>query len=154
VSTAASAATQTLLGFDAGERRIGIAIGNTLTGTARALETVPAAQVWPAVQRLIKEWQPDAFVVGLPLRDDGSETQGTAPARRFAGRLQGRFGKPVALVDERYTSVAAEERYGKMAPVDHHAAALILQQHLDALSTLSGTVSGTASEPSPDTTPN
>jgi putative Holliday junction resolvase len=139
----------TLLGFDAGEKRIGIAIGNTLTGSARALETVAAAQVWPAVERLIREWQPDAFVVGLPLRDDGSETHGTAHARRFAGRLQGRFGKPVVMVDERYTSVAAEERYGKMAPVDHHAAAMILQQHLDALSASPDI----ESEPSPGPTP-
>jgi putative Holliday junction resolvase len=129
----APARAQTLLGFDAGEKRIGIAIGNTVTGTAQALETVAAAQIWPAVQRLIDEWHPDVFVVGLPLRDDGTENQGTAPARRFAGRLQGRFGKPVILVDERYSSVEAEQHYGKMAVVDHHAAAIILQQHLNAL---------------------
>jgi putative holliday junction resolvase len=127
----------TLLGFDAGEKRVGIAVGNTITGTAQALETVTVAQIWPAVQQLIDEWQPDAFVVGLPLRDDGSETQGTAPARRFAGRLQGRFGKPVVFVDERYSSVEAEQHYGKMAVVDHHAAAIILQQHLNALKTRS-----------------
>ncbi|HEU4620996.1 MAG TPA: Holliday junction resolvase RuvX, partial [Burkholderiaceae bacterium] len=67
------------------------------------------------------------------MRGDGTETHGTKPARKFANRLHGRYGKPVEFVDERYTSVEAEATYGKIGPSDHHAAALILRQYLDAL---------------------
>lgn len=122
---------RTLLAFDVGTARIGIAVGNTLARLAQPLQVVEAARVFDTVARLIAEWQPAGFVVGLPLREDGSETQGTAPARKFANRLKGRYGLPVEFVDERYTSVDAQARYGKMAAVDHHAAALILQQYLD-----------------------
>lgn len=122
---------RTLLGFDVGTVRIGIAVGNTLARTAQPLQVADAARVFEAIERLIVEWQPDGFVVGLPQRDDGSETQGSAPARKFANRLRGRYGLPVEFVDERYTSVEAEARCGKMAAVDHQAAALILQQYLD-----------------------
>lgn len=124
---------ETLLAFDVGTRRIGIAVGNTETRLAQALEIVDAAQAIARAAELVAVWSPARFVVGLPLREDGTETQGTAPARRFAGRLQGRFGKPVAFVDERYTSVEAARGRATIAPVDHLAAALILQQYLDAL---------------------
>lgn len=126
-----SLAARTLLGFDVGTVRVGVAVGNTVAGSAQALQVIDAARAFEAIERLVAEWQPDAFVVGLPLHEDGSDTQGTAPARKFANRLKGRFGRPVVFVDERFTSTDAQARYGKMAPVDHHAAALILQQYLD-----------------------
>jgi putative Holliday junction resolvase len=122
---------RTLLGFDVGTVRVGVAVGNTVSGTAQALQVIDAARAFEAIERLMAEWQPDAFVVGLPLHEDGSDTQGSAPARKFANRLKGRYGRPVAFVDERFTSTEAQSRYGKMAPIDHHAAALILQQYLD-----------------------
>ena len=124
-------APRTLLGFDVGTRRIGIAVGNTLTCTAQALEIAEASRVFEVVDRLIANWAPAGFVVGLPTQADGADTQGTAPARKFANRLAGRYRLPVDFVDERYTSAEAHAQYGKMAAIDHHAAALILQQYLD-----------------------
>ncbi|CAN5263139.1 Holliday junction resolvase RuvX [soil metagenome] len=123
----------TLLGFDVGEQRTGIAVGNTLSRTAEPIEVAQAERIWEAVERLVALWQPDGFVVGLPTQADGSDTHGTAAARKFANRLRGRLGKPVMLVDERYSTVEAESRYGRIA-ADHHAAAVLLQQYLDSSS--------------------
>lgn len=122
---------RTLLAFDVGTARVGVAVGNTLTRTAQPLEIVPTPRIFEAVERLLREWQPQGFVVGMPAHADGRPTHGTAPARKFGNRLHGRYGLPVEFVDERYTSVEAHAQYGKMAAVDHHAAALILQQYLD-----------------------
>lgn len=103
---------RTLLGFDFGTRRIGVAVGQEITATATALETVRANDGkpdWPAITRLIRDWQADALVVGLPLNMDGSEQEMTRAARRFANQLEGRYHLPVYLTDERLSSVSAEQ---------------------------------------------
>ncbi|XKE45591.1 Holliday junction resolvase RuvX [Halomonas organivorans] len=93
-----------ILGFDFGTRRIGVAVGNELTASARALEPLPARDGipdWTRVARLVEEWQPDLFVVGLPLNMDGSESDMSRRARKFGKRLFGRFGIPCEMADER-----------------------------------------------------
>ena len=102
-----TAETKTLIAFDFGEKRIGIAVGQTVTRTATPLETIPVRRAkpdWDAIDRLIDAWKPDAFVVGLPLNMDGTEQPVTALARRFANRLHGRSGLPVHLADERLST--------------------------------------------------
>jgi len=126
----------TVLAFDFGTQRIGVAIGEGLLGQARALTTIesPANDArFTAIGKLIAEWQPARLVVGLPLALDGTEHEMTARSRRFAHQLEGRFRLPVELIDERLTSVEAE-RAGKpgrdksaKARVDAEAARLILQ---------------------------
>lgn len=109
---------QTLLGFDFGQKRIGVAVGNTLTGAARPLVTLTEATVdgrFARIEALLREWQPSALVVGRPLHPDGAAHEVTARAERFARQLQGRFGLPVSLVDERYSSVAAQARMNEAA---------------------------------------
>lgn len=103
----------TLLAFDFGHRRIGVAIGQTLTGTASALAVVPVASKpdWQAIGGIIAEWKPVALVVGLPLNDDGGETEMSRDARRFGRQLEGRYGIPVLFEDERLTSFGAEQRF-------------------------------------------
>jgi putative holliday junction resolvase len=119
-----------LIGFDFGERRIGVAIANTVTRQARALATLDAAERaarWTAIAALIAEWQPVACVVGIPRHPDGTPHHMTERCERFARQLEGRFGRAVARVDERYSSAV-------IAPgsdVDAGAAAIILQQWLD-----------------------
>ncbi len=133
----------TVLAFDFGLKRIGVAIGETLLGRANALATIEAETNearFTAITRLIQEWQPTLLVVGLPLALDGTVHGMTARCRRFANQLQGRFGLPVALTDERLTSAAADaelreagldwrRRKGK---VDALAAQHILQDYFDA----------------------
>ena len=132
----------TFLAFDFGTKRIGVAVGNSITGTARALTTlheVPNEQRYTAIAALIREWQPAALVVGLPSHDDGSPHELTRLCRRFAQRLKGRFNLPAILVDERYTSAAASSQlteagvYGiKQKPLlDQVAAQQILQAYFD-----------------------
>ena len=104
---------KTLIGFDFGEKRIGVAIGQTVTGTATALDTVMVRGTepdWDAIDRLIDTWKPGALVVGLPLNMDGTEQWMTGRARRFANRLHGRSGLPVHLVDERLSTREAWTR--------------------------------------------
>ena len=131
-------AAKTLLGFDFGTRRIGVAVGQRITGTARALTTLAARDGqpdWAQVEQLIATWQPDALVVGLPLTLDGSRSDVTEAAERFARRLHGRLHLPVHMQDERLSSYAAEqlaERPRGRADVDAAAARIILQDWLDA----------------------
>ncbi len=102
--------SRTLLAFDFGHRRIGVAVGQEITGAARPLTTLPARDGqpdWAAVSSLLQHWRPDALVVGLPLHMDGSEQDTTHAARRFADRLQGRYHLPVYFADERLSSRAA-----------------------------------------------
>ncbi len=130
-----------LLGFDYGLRKIGVAVGQTVTGTASALTTLTARQDrpdWEAIGRLIAEWNPEALVVGLPLNMDGTEHDLTRAARRFGNQLTGRYNLPVHLVDERLTSIEAEHmlaeqhhRRPQKEEVDRLAAQLILQTWLD-----------------------
>jgi putative Holliday junction resolvase len=132
----------TLLAFDFGLRRIGIAVGNTVSGTARPLATIDDeknAVRFSTIAALLQEWQPSALVVGLPCNDDGTPHEMTAHCRRFANRLKGRFDLPTLLVDERYTSAAASSVLAeagihgrKQKPLlDQYAAQQILQAYFD-----------------------
>ncbi|EEG07009.1 Holliday junction resolvase RuvX [Pseudogulbenkiania ferrooxidans] len=128
----------TTLAFDFGERRIGVAMGETLLGIAHPLTTIDTEiteQRFAAIGKLIEEWRPAQLVVGLPVHADGTEHDLTRLSRRFANRLKGRFGLPVWLVDERHTSLIAESllneagvRGRKQKPaLDQVAAQAILQ---------------------------
>ena len=100
----------TLLAFDFGTKRIGVAVGNNISGTAQPLTTLHNEineKRFAAIAALLNEWQPVALVVGLPSHDDGKPHELTRLCRRFAQRLKGRFGLPTILVDERYTSASA-----------------------------------------------
>lgn len=128
---------QTLLGLDFGLRKIGVAIGNTLTGRARALtilESTTRQRRFEQLAALFAQWQPDRVVVGLPLAKDGSEQHISRQARRFANQLRGRFGVEVELVDERGSSLEAQKMVRAGEPDDAMAAAVILQRYLDHLS--------------------
>ena len=105
--------TKTLIAFDFGEKRIGSAIGQTVTRTATPLGTIPVRGTkpdWSAIDRLIAAWKPDALVVGLPLNMDGTGQWITTRARRFANRLRERSGLPVHLADERLSTREAWTR--------------------------------------------
>ncbi len=132
----------TLLAFDFGTKRIGIAIGNTVSATARPLTTISEEKNdtrFAAIAALLTEWQPVALVVGVPCNDDGTPHEMTALSRRFANRLKGRFKLPTILVDERYTSAAAssvldeEGIHGRKQKslIDQYAAQQILQAYFD-----------------------
>jgi putative Holliday junction resolvase len=123
---------ETLLAFDYGEKHIGVAVGQTLTGTANPLESVRVTSSkpdWSAISRIVETWQPDALVVGLPLNMDGSEQTVTKRARRFGNQLLGRYRLPVHLVDERLTTREARDRLaaeGRPGGVDHPVAAQVI----------------------------
>jgi putative Holliday junction resolvase len=122
--------TKIILAFDFGEKRIGVAVGNTFTKTADALRIVHEknqSEKFRVIETLIQEWQPQLLVIGLPMHPDGTEHEMTLKARRFANQLHGRFNKEIVLVDERYTSVSVPNGH------DALAAQLILQQYLDTL---------------------
>jgi putative holliday junction resolvase len=122
--------TKTILAFDFGEKRIGVAVGNTITKTAEALKIIQEKnqdEKFKAIEALIQEWQPQLLVVGLPTHPDGAEHEMTLKAKRFGNQLHGRFQKEVVWVDERYTSVSVQDGD------DALAAQLILQQYLDTL---------------------
>ena len=124
--------TVSAMAFDFGTRYIGIAVGQNVTGTATALETVKVRGGKPDfawIEKLITQWQPDVLVVGEPLNMDGTEQELTALARRFSRQLNGRFSLPVELVDERLTSVEAKheiEALGIKGMDDHPIAAKIM----------------------------
>lgn len=102
--------TMTLMAFDFGTKSIGVAIGQQITGTAHPLMALKAQDGipdWQKIEQLLKEWQPDRLIVGLPLNMDGTEQPLTARASKFANRLHGRFGLPVELHDERLSTVEA-----------------------------------------------
>jgi putative Holliday junction resolvase len=126
-------ATQGFIAFDPGIRRVGVASGNTLLERATPLRTVSAEgdARWVAIAAVIREWRPDALVVGIPFHPDGAEHEMTRRARRFARQLHGRYGLPVHEVDERYTTTEALADGARDA--DAAAAAIILEQHLRAL---------------------
>ncbi len=138
----ANADEATILAFDFGTRKIGVAIGNTLTRVARPLTTIESeasAARFDRIASLVDEWRPDMLVVGRPLHADGSEHEMTARAERFARQLSGRFGVKVALVDERFTTVVADAELAgagvrgkdRKAARDAVAAQLILQSWFD-----------------------
>ncbi|MFX1671506.1 Holliday junction resolvase RuvX [Paraburkholderia sp. A2WS-5] len=140
VAAGRGAAEATLLAFDYGEKRIGVALGNALTRSARALTVIQNRSIdyrFEAVSALLREWQPDLLVVGLPCHPDGTPHVMTKLAKRFGNQLNGRFNLPVVWVDERYSSVDAEarlrERGERAEHVDAEAACVILQQYLDEI---------------------
>lgn len=118
-----------LLAFDFGTRRIGVAKGHAMLKQAEPLRaiTVNGEARFEAVARLLKEWQPDALVIGVPRHPDGAEHEMTLAARRFGRQLKSRFRLRVYEVDERYTSVEAESLGAR--DVDSTSAALILEQY-------------------------
>jgi putative Holliday junction resolvase len=118
---------QTVLGFDYGEKCIGVAVGNTITQTAEPLKIIQEKnqeERFRVIQQLIVEWQPQLLVVGLPKHPDGAEHTLTKKSKRFGNQLHGRFQKKVIWIDERYTSVSVD------GGNDALAAQLILQQYL------------------------
>lgn len=129
---------KSLLAFDYGTKNIGVASGQTITRSANAqaqLKAKDGVPDWNQIEKLLKEWQPDLVLVGLPLNMDGSESELSTRARKFANRLHGRFGVKVELVDERLSSFEAKgevmeqggSRHYKLSPVDSIAARLILE---------------------------
>ena len=139
---AATSPDATVLAFDFGTQRIGVAMGNTLTRRAHPLVTIDeerSDERFAAIAALVAQWQPGTLVVGLPTHADGSGHEMTQRAQRFARQLEGRFRLPVALVDERWTTEAAQSvlddagitgRKGR-AVRDSVAAQLILQSWFD-----------------------
>jgi len=130
---------QTLLGFDYGKLRIGIAVGQDITGTATALCTLDCHDGkpdWDKISGLIAEWSPGSLVVGLPLHADGSDSAATRAARNFASELEARYRLPVYSMDERLSTHAARDVQRDMAVknkdgIDAIAARIILQNWLD-----------------------
>ena len=132
----------TVLAFDLGLKRTGVASGELGIGVAHPLSVIHAQSTdarLAAIEKLIQEWQPVLLVLGLPTHEDGSEHTMTRAARNFSKKLESRFNRPVFLIDERYTSAAAESElhaagvHGKKnkATVDAVAAQLILQGFFD-----------------------
>lgn len=137
---------KTILAFDFGTTSIGVAIGQTVTSQASpltALKATDGAPDWLLVEKLIKEWLPDLFVVGLPLNMDGTEQPLTHRAKRFGNRLNGRFAIPVSFQDERLTSVEAKSRLFdekgfkglSKKNIDSRAAVIILESWFEINST-------------------
>ena len=134
----------TVLGFDFGLARIGVAVGEFESSHASALTTIAAESTparFAAIEKLLDEWSPVQLVVGLPLDADGEAQARTPRCRRFANQLSGRYGLPVALVDESFSSVEADEQLtlggrarwrDRKATLDAAAAQIILQQYLDS----------------------
>ena len=132
VFSAVSAAVSTILAFDFGLKRIGVAVGNTILKQAQPLTIITAAtndDKFSAIALLVSQWEPDTAVIGLPRHTDGAEHEMTLRCRRFANQLHGRFGLATVLVDERYSSAVIAQLRGK--PIDDEAAAIILQQYFD-----------------------
>jgi putative Holliday junction resolvase len=127
------ASLATFIAFDFGEKRTGVAVGNRLLGTAQAQGSIHAQgdARWAQVALRIKEWQPDAIVVGVPYHPDGAPHENTAKAKKFGRQLNGRFQLPVFEVDERYSTTEALSQGAKDA--DAASACIILEQFLRSL---------------------
>ena len=124
---------QSFLGFDFGAKRTGVASGNRLLGAATPQATIAAEgdARFAQVEKRIREWQPDALVVGVPYHPDGAPHEMTRAALRFARQLEGRFGLPVYQVDERYSTTEALASGARDA--DAASACIILEQFLRSL---------------------
>ncbi len=130
--------TTTVLGFDYGARRIGVAVGNGLTRSARALEVVANSSQgpdWPRLDLLLREWRPDALLVGLPLTMNGTEQQNSRAARVFAITLGERYGLALHLVDERLSSHEAARRFA-----DRRARGESRRKHAQALDAIAAEI--------------
>jgi len=130
----------TVLGFDYGEKRIGVATGQTITASATPLTTLTAVNQkpdWNKIEKLISEWKPDALIVGLPTYLDGTPSEMTKKAQRFSRQLDGRFHLPVYLINEALSSFEAEQHITKKKgqhnkqEIDKMAAAIIVQSWLE-----------------------
>lgn len=132
----------TVLAFDFGLRQIGVAVGNCLLDTTQPLAIIAAREGipdWSLVDRVVSEWQPDLLLVGDPINMDGSESELSTRARKFARRLHGRLGLPVEMADERLSSFEAKQisrergHRGnfKRQPIDSQAAELVLRAWLE-----------------------
>ena len=126
----------TVMAFDYGTRRVGVAVGNSITRAGQALKTIAAANadtLFKEIEGLLAEWQPNQLVVGLPTHPDGAEHEMTIKSKRFGNQLHGRFNLPVDWVDERYSSVVLEGDTDMHDNLDAHSAALILEQYFAEL---------------------
>jgi putative holliday junction resolvase len=142
-SAALNAQSETIMAFDFGAKRVGIAVGESALRTAHALSTVavPAAQLLDAISKIVEEWKPARFVVGRPAHEDGTPHAMTERCERFANQLSARFRLPSSFVDERYTSIDAETAlnaqgiYAKnqRGKSDSLAAAFILERYFESL---------------------
>ena len=124
--------TELAMAFDFGTKRIGIAVGQKITGTATPVTVVKARDgkpEWPVIDRLVEEWKPAVFVVGLPLNMDDTESDMSKAAARFGRRLHGRYGIRIELVDERLSTFEARE-FETPDQLDAIAAKLILETWL------------------------
>ena len=137
---------QTYIGIDFGLANIGIAVGQTITKTASALATIKVGNKlnWALLDQTIKEWQPTALIIGLPLTEDGKEQETTRQVKNFSKKLHNRYQIPIYQVDERYSSMHAQEDFANARKIgsakrkqskdlDSHAAKIILQRWLDQL---------------------
>lgn len=131
-----------VLGFDYGEKRIGIATGQSITRSASPLTTLKAVNNkpdWDSIGELIQQWQPDALIVGLPMLLDGSKSEITEKAERFCRQLEGRYHLPVYTINEALSSYEAEHLLRENLKIDQHnkqeidkmAAAIIVQNWLE-----------------------
>lgn len=131
-------ALEIVLGFDFGTKNLGVAVGNLLTDTAQPVSILKVTNnqpQWEEIQKLLSEWQPDAFIVGVPYTQDGTETEHLKIIRKFMNRLHGRFGLPVFEVDESYSSSQSEaflkpSQKGKKGTLDAISAAIIVERWL------------------------
>ncbi|MHC5225413.1 Holliday junction resolvase RuvX [Ignatzschineria sp. LJL83] len=131
-------ALEIVLGFDFGTKNLGIAVGNLLTETAQPVTILKVTNnqpQWEDIQKLLDEWQPDAFIVGIPYTQDGTETEHLKIIRKFMNRLHGRFGLPVFEVDESHSSAQSEafikpSQKGKKGMLDAISAAIIVERWL------------------------
>lgn len=130
-------ASRTVLAFDFGLKRIGVAVGEPELRTAHPLPPI-AAPGFSSIEKLVTEWQPSQMVVGLPVAEQGEHPL-AKKVERFARQLEGRFRVPVARVDERFTSAEAESRLRgvKRKSIDSVAAQLILEQYFDEAARIS-----------------
>lgn len=122
----------TLISFDYGARRVGVAIGNSITQSGQALKTIAVLSsdaLFQEIDSLLREWQPDQLIVGRPVHPDGTSHEMTAKAIRFGNQLHGRFHLPVVWIDERYTSAVLEGDPKMYDNLDAHSAVLILEQY-------------------------
>ncbi len=136
-------AIQSVIGFDFGLKRIGLATGQTITGTASPLLTLQAVNQqpdWENIETQIRQWKPDALIVGIPYQLDGGESDITRAARNFSRKLEQRFNLPVYTIDESLSSYEAEEQLKQDIKISKHnkheidkiAAAIIVQSWLDS----------------------
>lgn len=134
MSTESISPSETLLGFDFGDKKIGVAVGQTLSGTASPLCVIKNVQQkpdWQTIEKLLNEWKPQRLIVGIPLNMYDERQEMTDRAERFMRQLNGRFHLPVEGVDERLSTREAGERIQSLDDIDAVAAQVILETWLN-----------------------